>query len=227
MGYAVKAGTLTQVAEKTWDAIAIAPGIEVADLYGFVHDTDGNPLAACSITLNGHETATILDGIFSILGIQHQIMLAKGDNSIIYPGLTKSLPEALTNIGPDGLNVFDIVWHQVNGEWISFYFYNGEPRGELTELEQGKTYVVTVSEDCIWEIGADYTITCKKEGYKDYSESISLIGGRNDVDIKMLREDEEESWWDKLEMWQKFAIILGGSAVGVGLLALAFRGKGK
>jgi hypothetical protein len=71
----------------------------------------------------------------------------------------------------------------------------------------------------------DYTLTCTKEGYKGYSRDISLAGGRKDLKIKMLREDE--SWWAGLEMWQQFLIILGGSATGIGLLALAFRGKGK
>ncbi len=137
------------VDEKQWDAITV--GVEAADVYGFVHDTDGDPLAAASITLNGHETASMIDGTFWILGIE--------------PG--------------------------------------------------------------------DYTITCTKTGYKDRSKTISLAGGRNDVDIKMVGEDEEEGWWQKLkdwweslETWEKAAII-GGGAGGVGLLALATRKKGE
>lgn len=138
------------VDEKQWDAISVEEGPPLkADLYGFVHDTDGNPLAASSITLNEHETTSMLDGTFAILGI---------------------------------------------------------------------------------ELGA-YTITCTKEGYKDYSNTISLTEGRYDIDIKMLTEEEEEKgWWEKfkewwagLETWQQ-ALIVGGGASGViGLIALGTR----
>jgi uncharacterized membrane protein len=70
----------------------------------------------------------------------------------------------------------------------------------------------------------DYTLTCTKDGYKEYSKSINLAGGRKDLEIKMLREDE--SWWAGLEMWQQFAIIVSAAGGGIGLLALAFKGKG-
>jgi len=134
--------------EKQWDAITV--GVEVANLYGFVHDTDGDPLAAVSITLNGHETASMIDGTFWIL-----------------------------------------------------------------EIEPG-----------------DYTITGTKEGYKDYSKTISLAGGRNDEDIKMLREDEEEGWWQKLkdwwaglETWEKGTIAGTGVVLGVGIGLAVTKGK--
>jgi len=132
--------------ERQWDAIIV--GVEVAKLYGFVHDTDGNPLAAVSITLNGQETASMIDGAFWFL-----------------------------------------------------------------EIEPG-----------------DYTITCTKEGYKDYSKTISLAGGRKDVDIEMLgegEEEEEEGWWAGLETWQQALIIGGGASAVIALLALAARKKGK
>jgi len=130
------------VDERQWDAITVAVEVEVADLYGFVHDSDGNPLAAVSITLNAHETASMLEGTFSIL-----------------------------------------------------------------EIEPG-----------------DYTVTCTKEGYKDYSKTISLTVGRNDIDVKMLREeDEEESWWGSLKTWQQAAIIGGGATAVIVLLSLAMR----
>ena len=142
-------GSVQIVDERQWDAIIVEEGPpEVANLWGFVHDTGGNPMAAVSITLNGHETASMIDGTFWIL-----------------------------------------------------------------ELEPG-----------------DYTITCTKEGYKDYSETISLTGGRNDEDIEMLREEEEEEgWWESLETWQKAAIIGGGASAVIVLLALATkeRSKGK
>lgn len=132
------------VDERQWDAIAV--GIEAANLYGFVHNTDGDPLAAVSITLNGLGTASMIDGTFWIL-----------------------------------------------------------------EIALG-----------------DYTITCTKGGYKDYSKTISLTSGRNDVDIEMLREgEEEEGWWERLETWQQALIIGGGASAVIGLLALATREKGK
>ena len=140
---ALKASQDPVVDERQWDAIIT--GVEVADLYGFVHDTDGNPLAAVSITLNGHETASMIDGTFSIL-----------------------------------------------------------------EIEPG-----------------DYTLTCTKEGYKDRSKTISLVAGDNEEDIEMLREDEEESWWERLETWQQALIIGGGASAVIGLLALATRERGK
>ncbi len=133
-----------KVDEKQWDAIIV--GVEVANLYGFVYDTGGNPLAAVSITLNGQETASMIDGAFWFL-----------------------------------------------------------------EIEPG-----------------DYTITCTKEGYKDRIKTISLPGGRKDVDIEMLgEEEEEEGWWESLETWQQAFIIGGGASAVIALLALATRKKGK
>lgn len=136
------------VDEKQWDAITV--GVEAANLYGFVHDTDGDPLAAVSITLNGHETASMIDGTFWFL-----------------------------------------------------------------EIEPG-----------------DYTITCTKAGYKDRSKTISLVGGRNDEDIKMLGEEEEESWWEKLkdwweslETWEKGTIAGTGVVLGVGIGLAVTKGK--
>lgn len=140
---ALKASQDPVVDEKQWDAIAA--GVEVASLYGFVHDTGGDPLAAASITLNGYKTASAIDGTFWILGIE--------------PG--------------------------------------------------------------------DYTLTCTKTGYKDRSKTISLAGGRNDEDIEMLGEEEEEGWWESLETWQQALIIGGGASVVIGLVALATREKGK
>lgn len=130
---------MTILAERQWNAITV----EVASLYGFVHDTAGDPLAAGSITLNSHETASMLDGTFSIL-----------------------------------------------------------------EIEPG-----------------DYTLTCTKEGYRDYSKTIRLTKGRNDEDIKM--RGEEEGWWESLETWLKAVIIGGGASAVVGLVALATKGKGE
>jgi len=43
--------------------VVIVP-VGKADLYGFVHDSKGNPLPAVSVSLNQHKTATLLDGTF-------------------------------------------------------------------------------------------------------------------------------------------------------------------
>lgn len=88
------------VCEKTWDVIE-ATGLppEVATLYGFVHDKDGNPLPAVSVTLDSYETATMLDGTFDFINIaadsytitctkagykefSKDITLSEGDNEI-------------------------------------------------------------------------------------------------------------------------------------------------
>lgn len=93
-----------QIDEKQWGAIIgeegpPPPPPDKANLYGFVHDTGGNPLAAVSVVLNEHETATMLDGTFRFLNIEpntytiicekggyqsysKQIILAEGDNGV-------------------------------------------------------------------------------------------------------------------------------------------------
>lgn len=77
------------------------------------------------------------------------ISLSKGPNEVHYTGATMILPDALTNIR----DFVEIVWYQLpNGEWLTFYFFYGSPIGELTELEYGKDYVITVTADCVWEL---------------------------------------------------------------------------
>jgi len=56
--------------QKTWDAIEVGLPPEVANLYGFVHDTDGNPLDDVSITSNEHTASTNPDGEFSFEDIE-------------------------------------------------------------------------------------------------------------------------------------------------------------
>lgn len=86
------------VCEKTWDVIE-ATGLPLANLYGFVHDKDGNPLPAVSVSLNEHSTDTMLDGTFDFINIAagpytitcsktgyedfaQDITLSEGDNDI-------------------------------------------------------------------------------------------------------------------------------------------------
>jgi len=77
--------------------------------------------------------------------------LIEGVNIITYTGATTSLPEALTNIA----ELVDIIWARgiwTGGEWHRFFFYHGFPVGELEELEDGRAYIIVVSEHCIWEL---------------------------------------------------------------------------
>lgn len=126
---------LTALDEETWSAInALIPA---ANLHGFVHDTDGNPLATVSVSLNEYTTTTEPDGTFSLM-----------------------------DLGP-----------------------------------------------------GEYTITCTKAGYQDFSKSITLPAGDNEIDIKMLAEGEVEIPW----LW--IGIGLGAVAVIGGGIALAKKRK--
>ena len=64
-----------------------------------------------------------------------------------------SLPEALTNIGPDGLDVVITVWGTEGGNWVS---YDTEhDAGSLRELLHGKPYIMTLTEGTVgtfWEM---------------------------------------------------------------------------
>ena len=114
--------------EKTWSAVKVGEEVEGANLYGFVHDKEGNSLPAVSIGLNGHITATMLDGTFTILEIN--------------PG--------------------------------------------------------------------DYIITCTFGGYKEFTKSLSLSEGDNEIDITMLKEGEEGEPWYERYWW---ALAAGGAVV--------------
>jgi len=58
-----------------------------------------------------------------------------------YPGVTFDLPEALTNIGPDGLDIVTVIWGTVDGQWASYDAEMGV--GNLRELVNGNPYVMT------------------------------------------------------------------------------------
>ena len=63
----------------------------------------------------------------------------------VYKGVTCDLPEVLTNIGPEGLDLVIVVWSTVEGEWVSFHPHTGA--GFLRELVNGRPYVMPVTED--------------------------------------------------------------------------------
>jgi C1A family cysteine protease len=82
--------------------------------------------------------------------------LVEGCNIICYPGATATLAEALTNIGPGGLDVAEIIWARAawtGGDW---WLYNviqdHSVPAEFTQLENGRAYLIVVTEDCIWEL---------------------------------------------------------------------------
>jgi hypothetical protein len=82
--------------------------------------------------------------------------LVEGCNIICYPGASATLATALTNIGPTGLDLVEIIWARAawtNGDW---WFYNvaqdHSVPAKFTHLENGRAYLIVVSEDCSWEL---------------------------------------------------------------------------
>ena len=81
------------------------------------------------------------------------VELLEGVNVVAYTGATTSLPDALSNIGPDGSAVVQVIWARADwtgGVWL--YYNAAIPWGTLTELENGRAYIIVVSQDCSWEI---------------------------------------------------------------------------
>jgi methionine-rich copper-binding protein CopC len=107
---------------------------------GAVEDLVGTPLASDYTWNFSTGPPTTLD-------------LIEGVNIIAYTGATTSLPEALTNIGPSGLDVVDGLWARgawTGGEWL---YYNARiPYGTLSQLEAGNGYIIVVTEDCTWSL---------------------------------------------------------------------------
>lgn len=61
-----------------------------------------------------------------------------------------------------------------------------------------------------------YAIGCTHPDYQDYSKSITLREGNNDIDIQMLGLEEEAPWYEKY--WWALALGVGGTIVGIALL---------
>ena len=82
--------------------------------------------------------------------------LVEGCNIIPYPGATATLAEALTNIGPAGLNVTVIIWARATWTNAQWWFYNVAQDyawpPEFTHLENGRAYLIAVTQDCTWEL---------------------------------------------------------------------------
>lgn len=81
------------------------------------------------------------------------IVLVQGVNIIAYTGVTTNLPDALTNIGPAGLDVVDGLW--ARGAWTSgaWLYYNARILfGTINQLEAGRAYIIVVTQNCTWEL---------------------------------------------------------------------------
>jgi len=77
------------------------------------------------------------------------IELFEGANPIYYNGATMDLPAALTNIS----EITEIIWQRdvsTGGEW--WYYLVEWATGDITQLENGKVYIIVVSEDYTWEL---------------------------------------------------------------------------
>ena len=77
------------------------------------------------------------------------VELYQGATPILYTGATTELPGALTNIS----DLAQLIWERdasTGGDW--WYYLVALDYGQFTELENGKVYVVVVSEDCTWEL---------------------------------------------------------------------------
>jgi len=103
-----------------------------------------------TLTLDKDKTVT---ATFTFEKLPGFLSLVEGVNIIAYTGATANLPEALTNIGPDGEDVVDIIWARgawTGGEWL--YYDPGIPFGTLSQLETDRAYIIVVTEDCTWEL---------------------------------------------------------------------------
>ena len=108
--------------------------------------------ATITATLGGISESASLEVSESVEVVT--VELIEGVNIIPYTGATTSLPEALTNIGPgDGSGVVQIIWARAvwtEGSWL--YYNAAIPWGTLSQLENGRAYIIVVSQDCTWEI---------------------------------------------------------------------------
>jgi hypothetical protein len=101
-------------------------------------DLAGNPMAEAYTWSFTTQSFPELPGTLGLVG---------GVNIIAYTGATASLPGALTNIGPDGDDVVDIIW--ARGLWTGrqwLYYDPGVGYNTLSQLEAGRAYIIVVTE---------------------------------------------------------------------------------
>ena len=110
-------------------------------------------LALGTTTITATVDAISGSAALSVVEVPVAVELIEGVNIIPYTGATTSLPEALSNIGPQGSGVVQIIWARAawtGGTWL--YYNAAIPWGTLTQLENGRAYIIVVSQACSWEI---------------------------------------------------------------------------
>jgi len=112
--------------------------------------TAGMTTGSAVIMVTGTGPNTALDVVTVKIDPEPIQVLYEGANPIVYEGKTMSLPEALTNIS----DYLEIMWQRdlSTGEWHVFFFFQGQPLGDLTELVEDNPYVVVVTQDCTWRL---------------------------------------------------------------------------
>lgn len=111
----------------------------------------GNATGSAVITVTAVGPNTALDAVTVKIDPAPVQALFEGANPIAYQGKTEYLPEALTNI----TDQLVIIWQRdatTDGDWHRFYFYSGNPMGEIDELVENSAYIVVVSENCGWNL---------------------------------------------------------------------------
>ncbi len=96
---------------------------------------------AITVTTDVSVTVTVVEPL--------TIQLWEGANPIYYIGATMALPAALTNISEKT----EVIWQRdvsTGGLWE--YYFVEWATGDITQLENGRVYIIVVSEDCTWEV---------------------------------------------------------------------------
>lgn len=164
--YVKEAGTVTEIGIKFYDAALTSDSVVYVwdafeEVWAECSDQDYNATYGCiwvKVRQAGIDVPTVptisdLAGTPFAISTEEAppstIQLYEGATPIQYTGATTPLPDALTNIS----EITEIVWQRdpsTGGEWW-FYFVEWGT-GEITQLENGRVYIVVVSEDCIWEL---------------------------------------------------------------------------
>jgi len=103
-----------------------------------------------NVTING------LEPIEVVVTPTPPIHLYEGPNPIEYTGSSADFPAVLTNIGPAGLGVAEIIWLRdvsTGGAWWYYLVPWDIPSpAEFTGMVTGKVYIVVVSAECDWYV---------------------------------------------------------------------------
>jgi len=138
-------------ADVTADAAWASSDTAVATIDGAIATAVAVGTTTITATLGSIDGSASLEVTESVEVVT--VELLEGVNVVAYNGATTSLPDALSNIGPDGSAVVQVIWARADwtgGVWL--YYNAAIPWGTLTELENGRAYIIVVSEACTWEI---------------------------------------------------------------------------